>query len=718
MIDDGCWREVKFYLRFLGSLQGLWEGEGVFPILEELFSKAVELQTNSSDDTIGLELVKIILLTIPYTLASSATGFTEQADSLIGRTDVFTSIPHALETLVDPFPSVESGAPTSHESALSLLQKHMQEESKNNWELSFLPRPWKMYRRDDEEDLLPSAQKHPFPALTFPEALQVGPRSIFPEIYFSVYSDQGYDTVPPTTDTSAIVIRDALNDTINSLHFSRGAAAHFLVDVDRYFGRHTFVPRATPFDKLKEVAGDRIMWKPEDVAVDAVFAQLFVLPHPEHKLVYYHSVLTETCKQAPQAVAPSLGRAIRFLYRNVERMDLEVITRFLDWFAHHLSNFGFTWKWTEWIDDLNLSDVHPRKAFIIDAIDKEIRLSFAQRIKGTLPDDYKPLIVKGKELDTPEFKFADEKVPFSSQGKELAQLIRKKAPDDEFGAILDAVEVDASGQGLDVKATSTDLLVSAITYVGSKSLSHFLAIVERCKDRLQAIAAEGKALQKQIITSVISFWQYQKGTGVNIIDKLLNYSVVTPEAVIEWLLIDNVERGTVLAQAWAQEMVEKTCGKVAGRVRQVVHGVRTPGLNEDKKEELQGVLQVELEKMKNLFAIVADAVASIRDGNNDEMMESSDQLHAEEDVFIRNWGAKWAKAWSRRGAVEEAWVREELAKPIPPAPVVEEKMDVDGNGEDAEGSGSKRTKVDGGQNGDVVPESNGVKVEVDEMDGI
>lgn len=150
------------------------------------------------------------------------------------------------------------------------------------------------------------------------------------------------------TDISSSVIRDVLVDVINVLDFNRNATAKFLTDIDCYFSPDTFVKRATPFDKLKAAVGNGPTWKPEDVAVDAVFSQLFQLPTPEHKLVYYHSVLTELCKIAPAAVAPSLGRAIRFLYRNIDVMDLELGYRFMDWFAHHLSNFGFTWKWTEW----------------------------------------------------------------------------------------------------------------------------------------------------------------------------------------------------------------------------------------------------------------------------------------------------------------------------------------------------------------------------------
>jgi nuclear cap-binding protein subunit 1 len=49
-IKAGEWREVKLYLKLLACLQGCLSDDGVFPLLEELFSRAVDLQTASSDD--------------------------------------------------------------------------------------------------------------------------------------------------------------------------------------------------------------------------------------------------------------------------------------------------------------------------------------------------------------------------------------------------------------------------------------------------------------------------------------------------------------------------------------------------------------------------------------------------------------------------------------------------------------------------------------------
>lgn len=49
-IADGEWRDAKLYLKFFACLQGMLDGEGVFPLLEELFLRAADLQTASSED--------------------------------------------------------------------------------------------------------------------------------------------------------------------------------------------------------------------------------------------------------------------------------------------------------------------------------------------------------------------------------------------------------------------------------------------------------------------------------------------------------------------------------------------------------------------------------------------------------------------------------------------------------------------------------------------
>lgn len=52
----GEWRAVKLYLKLLACLQSCLEGDGVFPILEDLFNQAVELQTANNEDVSRTEI--------------------------------------------------------------------------------------------------------------------------------------------------------------------------------------------------------------------------------------------------------------------------------------------------------------------------------------------------------------------------------------------------------------------------------------------------------------------------------------------------------------------------------------------------------------------------------------------------------------------------------------------------------------------------------------
>ena len=61
------------------------------------------------------------------------------------------------------------------------------------------------------------------------------------------------------------------------------------------------------------------------------------------------------------------------------------------------------------VDDAPLAMVYPKKAFMTGALEKEIRLSFAQRIRGTLPEPYHPLISEAKEKERPDFKYESDR---------------------------------------------------------------------------------------------------------------------------------------------------------------------------------------------------------------------------------------------------------------------------------------------------------------------
>jgi nuclear cap-binding protein subunit 1 len=82
----------------------------------------------------------------------------------------------------------------------------------------------------------------------------------------------------------------------------------------------------------------------------------------------------------------------------------------------------------------------------------------------------------------------------------------------------------------------------------------------------------------------MEYWKDQPGIGVNIVDKLLNYTILSPASVVEWAL---GKQGKRLGEAFVYEMVSATIGKVTGRVRQVVRATKAPGLTAEQRKLLE-----------------------------------------------------------------------------------------------------------------------------------
>jgi len=155
-------------------------------------------------------------------------------------------------------------------------------------------------------------------------------------------------TVPQLDHLASSLIRDVITDTANQLVFNRKESAHLLIDLQAYFPTGLFHRPGLAVKELPAPQPSRPKYKLEDVLLDAIFAQLFRLPRPRVREIYYTALLTEITKLAPQDVAPSLGRGIRWLYERIEDLSGDIRMRFSTWFAIHLSNFAFTYKWEEW----------------------------------------------------------------------------------------------------------------------------------------------------------------------------------------------------------------------------------------------------------------------------------------------------------------------------------------------------------------------------------
>lgn len=244
------------------------------------------------------------------------------------------------------------------------------------------------------------------------------------------------------------------------------------------------------------------------------------------------------------------------------------------------------------------------------------------------------------------------------------QLIRKKASDEEIQPVINSIEEQATSLAVaDPLLPATDAFVTSLCFVGSKSLSHVLSCIERSKERLLAIGPKSTMARRQIITSVMEYWAYQPGIAINIIDKLLNYTILTPLSVVEWVLVDNIDAGKILSKSFLYEMVAATVGKVTNRIRQIVFARTQPGLVEPQLSVLDETLTREKGDMQALFKLIEDTLVSVADGSSDQMLEN-DREDSEEQI-IRQWGKRWLRVFRRKSAVEEAFISDAMTLAVP-----------------------------------------------------
>lgn len=307
--------------------------------------------------------------------------------------------------------------------------------------------------------------------------------------------------------------------------------------------------------------------------------------------------------------------------------------------------------------EVDITKIHPKKAFIVSAIDKEIRLSFAKRIRETLPDDFQKLVPASKEKDLPDFKYNNDSTPYAAEGRKILALLKKKAPESEIQEIIDDVHKQATAHGTDPLIASTDIYMTAICSIGAKSLSHIVSTIDRCRERLLAVGQQSEAARRQIIAAVVNFWSEQPGNAVNLVDKLLNYTIITPMSVIEWALRDRLDRGRALASAQVYELVSMTMTKMSDRLRGAVDQRNSTALSYNERKQIDEVLPRERQNLMDLFAAIDDAVQAVATGASDEMIERYDGDNEEQDL-ITIWGRRWARVWRRKAAVEETVVGE------------------------------------------------------------
>lgn len=515
-LENGDWSRFRLYLRFVCALT-IIESEPLLELLTELLKRATDL----AGVPLGWELYSSVAFATIYLVHAGGTVSTELSE-LLSNFPISDGLPTA-----DP-PFFGEGKPYDALPSLVLLKEAVKKWKDDGFKTEFMIDA-NQYVRDRR---LPV--KHKFPTLHVAPTADIHPSTasrVLP-LYTRIYLTNDVETVPPPNTVFAQLLRDIALSNIKHMDFNRKEVTRQLITLDLFFNPSMFAQPGASLDTLVEYSPDKSTWKVEDVAVEAVLSQFFELPQSGFPLVYYSSILIEACIMAPLATAPVLGRALRFIFTNVTTLDAELIFRVVEWFAHHVSNFGFTWKWGEWTDSLQLPEYHPQQVFIRELLAKEVRLSYPQRVRDLLPEEFKPLV-----KDIPE-------VPHFAQEEHAGDLSEALSSQNELGQAMEQLK-----EGYPEPLERAKAIIAAVCHAGNRSISHVKRAIVAAKE----LIIENVPEERVIVDSIYEYWKDSLWIGSLVCDQFVRQRLLSPEPMVDFVF----ENQSVLLSSLGWETIVK-----------------------------------------------------------------------------------------------------------------------------------------------------------------
>ncbi|BGO90576.1 hypothetical protein NBRC10512_005296 [Rhodotorula toruloides] len=495
------------------------------------------------------------------------------------------------------------------------------------------------------------------------------------------------ESVPSDYDPAGIVVRSLIADVISLYETNRKEAATILLELPKWFKKGTFrvnKPARRPDDDQdmpEEEAPEGPNWSLENLIVESILTSVLSLPAPPLTAMYYYSVLTELCRISPQTVAPSLGKSIRKLYAalGTDRdgseesvgpvLDAEGVRRLADWFSIHLSNYGFMWGWNDWAPDMDVSDKHPKRVFVKRTMDLEIRLSYFDRVKNTIPGSMLDAGVFPDDAPGPDYAYEDPEHIHNAAATSFLRMVRAKAPISEATEELDSfqksLETEHNMTAEAAENVKRDMAVQTILNVGSRSFSHFLNALERYLTLLRNLSSSPSARQ-HLLNTVAAFWKRHPQFHLIVLDKLLQYRLVDTRDVIAWVFAPSEEQEGSKTKTWSDpdlwQMVKITLRSVTGQIDSAK--MRVEGLK--REEEMKGA-ENDTGKQDGEDVLDAEGDLPVRDAQNPELDSANSYLAEAEDeqasvlvnvlghfakllpadVDEEDWETWWIKGWVR-----------------------------------------------------------------------
>ncbi|KAF6762456.1 cap binding protein 80-PB [Ephemerocybe angulata] len=607
-VDQTAWREARLCIHFFAHLTvaKLISADSMLALLRSFTAVLDEFGvSNGRAKRACLCAGEGLLIAGPILKAHSSTF----PDEIITAIQAYIDSTASQKWLVAPLSTLHSDS-IPQENTIELLDMLVTNLKKLN-ESDFadtencLPRPYAIYPPFDPSVLQPYVLPS---VLVPPEAIEMDTLSpdtsgeetqvkkdewpeFFPRLFPSEVS-------PDFVNPAGYVIRTAILDILDIFEVNRKECARLLLEYPKWNLPGTFKPKPGSTMAVEPAPGKD--WQLESTIIETVLGAYLILPESSKKSIYYIGLITEICKLSPSTVGPAVGKSIRRLYTSLaDGLDVEAARRFAEWFAVHMSNFGFQWVWKEWVPDLELTVQHPKRAFMRRAIEFEIRLAYHERIFKTLPEQMQAAdaYTIPDNGPTPAFEYEDpgkfslfpHKHHDSAQA--ILNLFRGRAKAEDVITHLDTLrESLESSDEPDVDSTVRSIAVQSLLHIGSRSFSHLLNAIERYLPLLRNLAGGGASsttgvggsaeARTDILAAAAAFWKHNRQMVAIVFDKLMQYQIVDPTDVVGWTFLNGSAIGqlsevspmNLSAFEWdlLRAAIDKANGRVVSARRKVV----------------------------------------------------------------------------------------------------------------------------------------------------
>jgi nuclear cap-binding protein subunit 1 len=269
-------------------------------------------------------------------------------------------------------------------------------------------------------------------------------------------------------------------------------------------------------------------------------------------------------------------------------------------FCFGRSNFQFIWPWQEWAYVKDLPKWAPQRVFVQEVLEREIRLSYFDKIKQSIED-----AVELEELLPPKagpnFRYHSDEGKESTDGhrlsKELVAMVRGRKTQGDIISWVDEKIIPVNGAKFALDVVSQTLLD-----IGSKSFTHLITVLERYGQIISKLCPN-EEMQLLLMDEVSAYWKNSTQMIAIAIDRMMGYRLLSNLAIVKWVFSPaNVDQFHVSDRPW--EILRNAVSKTYNRIFDLRKEIQTLRKGLQAAKEASEKAARELEEAKSIIEIV------------------------------------------------------------------------------------------------------------------